>query len=156
VTASRDFHRDSGQELFAVVEHEQRALVAEPLGELAAPVDRGGDRGHDQVGISERRQGDEPDAVRKFVRHLGRRLNREAGLPAAARPGQRQQARAVEQLEHDLQLLLPADKRRRLYRKVRQVEGAQEREVVRAELIEVLGRCQVLEPVRSKVAHIGV
>ena len=62
----------------------------------------------------------------------------------------------MEQLEHDLQLLLPADKRRRLYRKVRQVEGAQEREVVRAELIEVLGRCQVLEPVRSKVAHIGV
>ena len=59
---------------------------------LLAHAERLGDRGGHQLGIGERRQGDEEDAVGEGVEQLGRGLQGEARLARPARSGQGQQA----------------------------------------------------------------
>ena len=88
---------------------------------------------------------------------LGRDLEREAGLPGAAGPGDGEQARAVrEQRDELLELVLPPDERARGDRQVRRVERPERREVAVAELVEALGADQVLQAVLAEVADGGV
>jgi hypothetical protein len=59
----------------------------------------------------------------------------------------------VEWREHVGKLLLTSDDRRGLDGQVRLVEGIERREVLVAELIEPLGRREVVEPVEAQVAQ---
>src|SRR5207302_9626881 len=79
--------------------------------------------------IADGRERNPPDALREVVRRLGRSLQREPRLPGAAGAGQRQQADAVPQLPDDVhELPVAAEKLRRRYGEIRQVEGTWARE----------------------------
>ena len=86
--------------LLEVVQHQQGALVAQerrqpPVERLVAGLAHAeglGDGGGDQVGVGDRGEGDEPDAVRERVGNRRGDLEGEAGLADAAGAGQRQQA----------------------------------------------------------------
>ena len=122
------------------------------------------DRGHDELPIPNRRQRDEEDAVAELVEHVGRELERKAGLAGAARPDQREQPHVVAQEQRARlgQLALAADEGVRLRRQVRRpvVERRQRRELVRQavelELVELLRPREVLQPVRAEVAQARV
>ena len=111
--------------MLGVVEDQQRPLPQQArghaVGEVAAGLllDREGlcDRRHQQVRIPQRRQRHPPDAVLERVGGFGRCLDGEACLACAARPGERDQPRAISEQPPDLrQLLLPAEERRGRYR----------------------------------------
>src|SRR5581483_6086660 len=75
----------------------------------------------DEVGILERREADEHDAVGEGVEKPGGGLDRKPRLAYPARAGQRDQPDllAPEQISHLLGLALATDERRRLRRQVR-------------------------------------
>jgi hypothetical protein len=52
-----------------------------------------------------------------------------------------------------LQLILAADERRRLHRKIRLVQALERRKRIVAELVDPLGRAQVLQPVLAEIAQ---
>ena len=80
---------------------------------------------------------------------------RKARLPGAARPGERQQPRAVLQQRRDLgQLLLAAEERRRRYRQIRPVQRLEGWERAVAELVHALGSRQVLEAVLAEIGQL--
>ena len=141
--------------LLEVVEHEQHLLRADVAGELLARAERRADRRANARRIAHRLQRHPPNAVLEIVHDLGGGLHGEPRLPRAARAGQRQQARrgCAEEREHLAELLLATDERRRLHRQVRLVERFERRELAVAELVEPLGRRQVLEPVLAEVAQ---
>ena len=89
-------------------------------------------------------------------RTKGRRLRRETRLSRAARPGQSEQADVLtrEQPEHLAQLALAAQEGRGRDRQIRLVETLEWREVVFSELVDALGRRQVLQPVLAEVAQL--
>ena len=94
------------------------------------------------------------DAVLVGADQLGGDLERQPGLAGPARPGDRDQARAVaQQVEHLVDLALAAEQRGGRHRQVGGVERLQRREVVVAELVEPRRRGEVLEPVLAEVAH---
>ena len=157
--------RRPGDDLLEVVEHEQRAAVAEVL---LDPVDRGtlgreqaerrGDRGGDEVGVGDRRQRHEPRAVRVALDAVARQRQREPRLARPAGPGERQQARPVEQRRR-LVDLRAADEGGELRRQVvgREVEraerGERRLEARRLDLVQPLGPREVLEAVLAEVAQ---
>jgi len=119
------------------------------------------DRRHHDLGIGNRRERDEEDAVRALVHQLRAGLEREPGLARAPRPGERHQAHAVPPQELvDLgHLPLAADEGRRLDREVGRpvVERPQRRKVAGQgridELEEMLRLGQVLQSVVAEVAE---
>ena len=134
------------EHVLEVVEHQQQpplpqvvdhGVAQRPLALLPHPQRRRDGRGHEGR-VGQRRQVDEPDPVGEGVEQLGRRLQRQARLADAARPGQRQQPgpRAgsvrsrAEQRRRPRQLVSPTEERRRLGREVGQstVERVERRE----------------------------
>jgi hypothetical protein len=59
----------------------------------------------------------------------------------------------VDQREHLGQFASAADERRWLHRQVRPVDRLQRRELLLADLVEALRRCEVTEPVHAEVAQ---
>ena len=155
------------KQLLEIVEHEQHLLVTKMLvhrveRKLVAAdrnADRLGDRGRHELGIANRRKSDKVNAVRKTLDRLGRDLQAEAGLAYPARPREREQSRALEQIPGLRHLLLAADEAGELCRQVvwRGVKRAQGREGVGCaaddELKEPFGLGEVLEPVQTEVAQ---
>jgi hypothetical protein len=84
------------------------------------------DRRRDELGVLNRGERHEENAVAELIRQLGRDLEREPRLPASTRAGHGHKPRSVpEQLTQLGQLLLPADERRRGDGQVRPVEALQ-------------------------------
>ena len=85
--------------MLAVVQHQQQAPAGQPVphdvrrrpARLVGHAQRARHRRGHQVRVGQRRQLDQPDAVRVVAGHRPRRLQRQARLADAARPGQRQQ-----------------------------------------------------------------
>ena len=153
--------------MLAVVQDQHQLLRLEvraqrlrerPAGFLAHAQHLGG-RAGDQRRIDDRREIDEPDAVRIRVHQVGADLHREARLAEAAHAEQRQQPRLTEPLLGLRHFALAADERRGLLRQVvrRRLERAQRRkllpEVRMQDLVDVLGRGQVLQPDAAEIAQ---
>jgi len=110
-------HRGARQEVLEVVQHDQdlpfaqlahQVLHQRPVPGVLQP-DVLGDRRWHQPRIPDGRQRDEIDAVRVVAGHRRGHGDAQPGLAAAARPGQRDQVAAREQLFRLLQLAFPAD-----------------------------------------------
>ena len=152
--------------MLAVVEDQQRLQrlevraqrLRERASRLFAHAQHLRDLVRDQRRIADRREIDEPDAVRIRVEHVGGDLQREAGLAETAHAEEREQARALEQLLRLGDFALAPDERRELLRQVvrRRFERAQRREILpqvgMQDLVDVLGRRQVLEPDAAEIA----
>ena len=95
------------------------------LRRLLAHPHHAGDRRHDQGGIGQRRQIDEPDPIGEALCYLLRGGNRQARLADAAGADQRQQAHVVlgEEAAEEGQLILPPDQPRRLGREMHREAG---------------------------------
>ena len=99
-------------DLLEVVQEEEARAVADVPGDVAVGADRLGDRGKDESRVAERRQWNEPHAVRKRLRRFARDRKREARLADASRSGDRHCTGAVEERLQDVgELLLATDER---------------------------------------------
>src|SRR5438270_7588919 len=130
--------------MLEVVEQQQRLTVAE----LLQLTDSGGarDRGADELRRGQRREGHEEDAALKALQELGANLKAEPGFSAAAGTGERDEPRrGAEHLRQLVQLELTPHEWIRDNRQVCRVQGLQWREVAVPELVDALGRRQVLE-----------
>src|SRR5262249_4127917 len=105
------------EQVLAVVQHQQQQPVGqrrqqrvreELPGHLRHP-ERAGRRARDEAGIGQRRQLDQPGAVGVGGGEVGGRGQRQSGLAAAARPGQRQQSRLAQASDDLGQRRLAAD-----------------------------------------------
>ena len=162
-------------EMLEVVEHEQRRALAEVVEQLVlrreaavraveGELDRLGEGGREEVRRGDGRERDEVDAVRVAVDAARGGLEGEPGLARAARPDEREQAALgiLQQPVDRFELRRPADERRSWQREVLhpRLERLQQRELARQavdlELVDALGRAQVLEPVRAEVAGLVV
>ncbi len=86
------------------------------------------------------------------MRRLAGDREREAGLADAARPGDRHRSGTVEERLQDVgELLLPPDEGIGGEREVRAVETLQRRESLLAELVDALGRGDVLEAMLAQI-----
>ncbi len=101
--SSRSARRRAGiEQVLAVVEHQQRGLVRkigdERIGDRSTGVlldaERRGDDLWHEARVRDRRELDEPGAVRVVVESLGGELQRQAGLADAARAEEGQEPRA--------------------------------------------------------------
>ena len=81
--------------LLEVVEEEQQLSLADVRRETILGAERLGDRLDDERGIAERGETDPEDACLVGRGRARRRLEREPGLPGAARAGERDEARAA-------------------------------------------------------------
>ena len=159
----------AGKQLLEVVQDEEDR----PLPEVAAegfarrPVGRfpdaegDGDRRLQQDRVAERGEVHEPDAMRELVASRAGDREGEPGLAAAAGSGQRDDPARAEVGSDAIDLVLPADERRDLARKVRgdlrRPEGA--RIVGRAgddEPVERDGLLEVLDGSRTVVNELDV
>ena len=122
--------------------------------EAVVGADRCSDRTLDEGRVAQRLERNPEDAVGELLDRFGRELEREARLAASARPRQRQQAVRAYEPSSLFELALPADERRRLDRQVRPIERLQWREVLVAELVQALGRGQVLEAMVAEVTQL--
>ena len=112
--------------VLAIVEHEQEAPVARELEQclehrmprVFLHAERGGHRLRHQPGIADRREFDQPHAVRIIVEHLCRHLQRQARLAEASAAQQRQEPRLAEQPGDFGEFALARDERRQLLRQV--------------------------------------
>ncbi len=134
------------EQVLEVVEHEQQPLPFETLLELGCVTEREHIRdcsGH-EVGITERREVDEVDAVAEVVDHARSRLDREPRLPGAAGARQRDEPRPPpDQVDDLFELTLATDNRRRLRGQVRVRRRLLRDERLTEEVEETLsGRCQ--------------
>ena len=162
-------------EMLEVVEHQQRRALAEVVQQLllrreaaVRAVDRElnrlGKGGREEVRRSDRGERDEVNAVRVAVDPAGGGREGEPGLTRPARPHKREQAAGgvLQQPVDRFQLRRPADERRSRQRKVLhpRLDRLQQRELARQtldlELVDALGRAQVLEPVCAEVACLVV
>ena len=155
------------EDLLEVVEHEEDALVGEPLAEdhvgAARPgfgePDRGRDSRRDQARLAHGLERDEEHAVRVAIGCVRGDLQGEPGLPGAAGPGQRHEAVGGQELPGFGELALPPDERRELRREVVRpgIERGQRREIhpqpVGDDLAERLRLPEVLQPVASETVQ---
>ncbi len=113
----------------------------------------------DERRVADRREVDEPYAVRIHVEHVRGDLQRQPRLAEAAHAEQREQARAFEESLRVGELGFAPDERRSLLRQVvgRRLERAQRGKVLPElrvqELIDVLARREVAQPHRAQVAQ---
>jgi hypothetical protein len=155
------------EQVLAVVQHDEQALVDarghehvdERTAGLFLDAQRARHRLHDEAGVRDRGQLDEPHAVRIVVEHVRGKLQREPRLADAARADQREQPRAVQRLARLDQFALAADERRGLLRQVvrRRLERAQRGEVAAQrgvlQLVEALGAGEVAQPHEAQVVQ---
>ena len=160
---------DHGRDqVLAVVDHEQRGLVAEPLCEglgdgpagLLADAERFGGGLRHQLWLAERRELDQPDAVLEAVDHVGGRLEREAGLARAAGADEGEHAAGRELLLDLRELGVATDEAGRADRQVVAARVHRpERRKFRAEiscgdLEDPLRALEVAEAVPAEVAEL--
>ena len=158
------------EQVFAVVDDEQCASISEPSDHGVEQLDLGGglhpedigDRCQHRARLTERRELDVPDAIGVDVDEIGGDLQGEAGLPAAAGSGQREQSGVLDQGMDLGEIRLAADERSELCRQVvGHLVDAPERtehvgEVRVAHLEDLLGSAQVLESVRPQVPEVDL
>ena len=109
-------------QMLAVVEHEQRIPIAQRLEQgvprradaVAAHAQRVGHVVRHELGIRKWGELHPRDSVRVLRAQAGGHLEGETGLAAAARAGEREEPRTLEQLLHGRRLALAADKRSEL------------------------------------------
>src|ERR1700687_2530594 len=112
--------------MFAIVQHQQEVPAAERLadrvdGRATSPVTDmrgGGDCGTHAGRGGDRGELDQPDPIGGVLAEVGREVEGEARLAAAAWSGQRQQPGRLKPLNCPSELALPSDELRRLRRKV--------------------------------------
>ena len=138
-------------DVLEVVEQKQQRFVGQVLRQTVLGSERLPRRHQDELGVTQRRQRHPEDPVRVALPSLGGRLQPEPRLARPARARERQQAGVLQQPAHLGQLVLTTEERRRRNRQVRPVETLQRREVLVAELVDPLGRGEVLEPVLAEV-----
>ena len=95
---------------------------------------------------------------RERFRSLGDRLQREARLADAARPGERDESRVHGGYELDdfVEFSLAPEERSRRHREVRPIEALQCGEVAAAQLERSLGRAEILEAMLAEVGQLGL
>ena len=156
------------QQLFEVIYHEQGLPAAQMLDHHVQrqPVachrnpDRLRDNGWNHFGIADRGERDEVDTIRKLVEGLSCDLQAQTGLTDAARSGQREQARRLDQPLRARHHLRAAHKAGQLGRKVIgcAVERAQRRKYIwnslHEKLIKVLRPCEITQAVQAQVAQL--
>ena len=141
--------------MLEVVEEQQQTLVGDLVGQTLLGAERLARRLKHQPRVAQRRERHPEDPVRVAPRGFGGHLKPEARLAGAARARQRQQSYVVlrQQLENLRELMLAADEGRGRNGEVGPVEALQRRELVVAELVDPLGRRQVLQPVLAQVSQ---
>ena len=155
--AGRRQRREGGsalEELLEVVEQEQHVLLVDVVHQTDSCPERVDDLGLDELAARDRRERNPEHAVRKLTDELGRDLEREACLPAAACAGERRDAVSGDERAKLRDLVDPSDQRARLGRQIRRVQRPERREHPGSDLIETLGLRQILEPVQSEVAEL--
>lgn len=131
--------------------HRGQALLLQPQGLRH--------RGGHQLGIPDRRQEDDVDAVVEAVQELAARLDRQAALAGPSGAGHGDQAVVVERLLQVPQLRPAADERAdregQVVRMAVQRAGGGGRDVkaVGEKLVQVLGPLQVLQPVLAEIGE---
>ena len=142
--------------MLEVVEQKQQPAVADLLRRRSASAERARSRSRDHVaGVRHRGERHPPHALRVAIRSGAGRLQRKPRLAAAAGSGQRQHAHVVagEQRLQRVELTRAPEERCRRDREVRPVQALQRRERGVSELVEPLGRGEVLQPVLAEVAQ---
>ena len=120
-------------------------------------VERSGQRRSDQLALGQRRELDPPHAVREAVERVGGHLQRQARLAAAARAGQREQARRGKRLAHVVEFTLATDEARQLIGQVvgQRVERAQRlerrRHVAARRRKDLLGAPEVAQAMHAQI-----
>ena len=161
--------------MLEVVEHEQRRPLAEVIEELIlrreaavraidGELDRLGESRRQKIRGGDGGERDEVDAVRVAVDPTRGGLEGEPGFAGPARSHEREQADlgVLQQPVDRFELRRAADERRSRQREVLHtgLDRLQQRELARQtldlELVDALGRAQVLEPVCAEVAYPGV
>ena len=135
----RDRRGGGGEDVLAVVDHEQQLPAGERLGDgldeggvaLRGDAEHRRDRRRHRVRVAHRRELDQPDAVGELARDLRPDLDREAGLADPADAGQRDQPVPAHELGDLADDLLAPDHRAQLLREVAGdgVDAAQHGEV---------------------------
>ncbi len=145
---------NSFEQLLEVVEEEQRLPLRQVLFECLLVRDPQGlrDRRKHGLGIAERGQRHEPDAVPELLPELGRSLKRKPRLPRAARPAERDEWVRTNERQHLVELLLSADQRRRLGRKVCLLQAFERPELAGTELVDPFGGREIFEAVLTEVS----
>ena len=152
--------------MLAVVDEEQQRLRPQIVddglpqrtsGAIADP-EATGDGLHDQVGIADRRQLDQPHAVRLLTDELGRGLDHQPRLSGAAGADHRDQPMRPSECLELRQLPLASDEGGQLRRKVGAAalhgpeRGKLHIQAIDDQLEHAFGNGQVLEPMRPEVA----
>ena len=157
---SRDLDRDAGQEVLAVVDHEQALLAGERRSDrihqrlVGLDTERPGERRRDEVRIAQRCERLPREPVGELLGGLGRRLEREAGLAAAAGAGEGDQPGPTREHPRDLRDLgAPADEGRGGDGEVRTMDRPQRREVPLSELVQADRLGEVLQPLLAEVVQ---
>ena len=156
----RDLDRDAGQEVLAVVDHEQAPLAGERRSDrihrrlVGLDTERPGERRRDEVRIAQRCERLPREPVGELLGGLGRRLEREAGLAAAAGAGEGDQPGPTREQPRDLRDLgAPADEGRGGDGEVRTMDRPQRREVPLSELVQADRLGEVLQPLLAEVVQ---
>jgi hypothetical protein len=141
-------------DLLEVVEQQQQLLAAKLVLELGLRTDRRRDRRDDERRIADRREPDPPDSVAEVFDCLGGDLEREPRLADSAGTRDCHKASAAaKQPEHVGKLLLAADQWVGRKRQVAVVQTLERRKVAFADLVDPLGRGEVLQPMLSQIAQ---
>ena len=151
--------------MLGVVEDEDKTLAGNRFGENVADVPSGllGDpegsrrcRRHDR-GIAKRRERHPPHTVRELVGGFGDCLQRKAGFPRAARPGERDEAHVAtrDELDDLPHLRVAAEERCRRNGQVRPIERSERGKVAGTELEHPLLRGKILEAVQSQIEQLA-
>jgi len=140
--------------LLEVVEEKQHRAIADVLGELDLRTDRLRDRREHEGGVANRRQRYPPDPAREVVDRFGCDLHRQAGLAYPSGADKRYEAMLAEQRSCRGRLVFSPDQPCRLDRQVRLVQRLEPRVLLLAELVELLGLGEILEPVRAERAEV--
>ena len=158
------------EHLLAVVDDEQRVEIAQLLRqrvderttELLAQTEHPGDRLGDVAAVADRGELRAPHAVGERVELVGRGVQRESRLAAAAGAGERHQPVLAHGLTHRRDLGVATDEARNLRGQVRRhrAERPQRRELVSEigvhELPDPLGPPEILQSMQSQIAELGV
>jgi hypothetical protein len=156
---------DRLEEMFAVVEHQQKLLVAQELdyclldrlGRPRCHREQRRDRVRDTVAVADRCQLTPPGAVTELGKRLRRHLQRQTGLAHPTHPGQGHCPDLTERGGDTRQLALAADERARRRRQVphERVQRPQRREFAHqigvAHLEDSFGTTQVAQAVLPQV-----
>ena len=153
--------------MLAVVQNDQQTPVAHVLDErldhrssrIFLHAEHGGDRFGDERIVAQRRELDEPYAVRMLVHRFGRDLQRQPRLAEPARTDEGQQSAAAKQPDDGAHLRFAADERCDLLRQVvrRRLERAQRREIaaqIGMQQLEHALRCgKIAQADRAEIAQ---